>query len=515
MLIAPWLLLALGNGHDLGQQVSHDLAPGQGVTYWLPSSDGKTVFYAVTEEGFAGGQWFRASSDGSQDALALTDPLPLDRTVNRGQISSDGNWLAYTCDKDTVGQIEIYCVPTDGSRAVVKLNPSLAPTEDVNQYYFLFTPDASRVVFRVGFGVGAMYSARPDGSEPAALLTTAPFLFQITSDSQRVVFQHGPVYSVAADGSSPPVELSDANASEVYLSPDGRRVVFEAVTFPDPEFATHWIYSVRVDGSEEPILLFDPVQSDPTLSPEVQISADSRWVVQRTDVSPFPNELHGARIDGSAPAIRLSDPTTGGGGVHAGFRFTPDGRVVYRYSAVGVPTGIYVAPRDGSSPARRITPLAQYPTPMSVEVANGRVVFGGGVPESPSELLVELYSQAIDGSAPPVRLSPPMVAGGDFNYPTLKISADGEWALYLADQETDQLNELFAVPIDGRARARKLNRPLPAGGLSFAVTPDSKRVLYVAQQDELGTFEICTTELGDPLPFLGESSPLRPGRPIR
>jgi hypothetical protein len=88
------VLLAVAQlGSDLGQQVNHDLAPGQDVNHWLPSPDGKTVFYSVTEDGYAGGTWFRASSDGSQDALALTDPLPTDREFYAVQVSPDESWL--------------------------------------------------------------------------------------------------------------------------------------------------------------------------------------------------------------------------------------------------------------------------------------------------------------------------------------------------------------------------------------------------------------------------------------
>jgi hypothetical protein len=55
--------------------------------------------------------------------------------------------------------------------------------------------------------------------------------------------------------------------------------------------------------------------------------------------------------------------------------------------------------------------------------------------------------------------------------------------LYLADQTTDTVNELFSVPSAGGTPV-KLNGTLVPGGdvLSHQCSPNSSRVLYVADQ---------------------------------
>ena len=64
------------------------------------------------------------------------------------------------------------------------------------------------------------------------------------------------------------------------------------------------------------------------------------------------------------------------------------------------------------------------------------------------------------------------------------ISPDSARVVYLADQDTDTLNELWSVPLSG-GTVTKLNRTLVAGGdvQAFLISPDSDSVVYGADQD--------------------------------
>src|ERR1700752_2513364 len=174
------LLLAFGLfGNDLGQRVNHHLAPGEDVSRTLLSPDGTRAYYEVLQPGFGGGQLFSVSVDGSQDAFELTDPLGPDRRFYALQLGADGNRIAYTADQDTAGKWELYTASTDGSKDVVKLNLPLAPGVTVYPGYFRFTPDGSRVVFRLSNSV--VYGAPADGSAPAVQLSgNTNGLFEIT-----------------------------------------------------------------------------------------------------------------------------------------------------------------------------------------------------------------------------------------------------------------------------------------------------------------------------------------------
>jgi hypothetical protein len=66
------------------------------------------------------------------------------------------------------------------------------------------------------------------------------------------------------------------------------------------------------------------------------------------------------------------------------------------------------------------------------------------------------------------------------------LSPDGQYVLYRADQDTDNVSELYSVPSAGPASAGvKLNGVLVADGdvhSGFQVSPDSGRVVYMADQ---------------------------------
>jgi Tol biopolymer transport system component len=105
-----------------------------------------------------------------------------------------------------------------------------------------------------------------------------------------------------------------------------------------------------------------------------------------------------------------------------------------------------------------------------------------------------------------IKLNPSLVAGGAVL--DAQLTPDGNRVVYLADQETNGVAELYTVPATGGA-ATKLNRPLVAGGAvhGFNITPNGSRVVFLADQDVSGVIEIYSvpvaggvvTRLNDPL----------------
>jgi hypothetical protein len=104
----------------------------------------------------------------------------------------------------------------------------------------------------------------------------------------------------------------------------------------------------------------------------------------------------------------------------------------------------------------------------------------------------ELYSRAIDGLGALVKLNGTLAAGGGAG--SFRISPDSARVVYRADQDTDGIDELYSRAIDGSGAVVKLNGAPATGGvdLSFAVTPDSKVVTYIANQDGVA-FELWAT----------------------
>ena len=108
----------------------------------------------------------------------------------------------------------------------------------------------------------------------------------------------------------------------------------------------------------------------------------------------------------------------------------------------------------------------------------------------------ELFSVPIEGGQP-IKLNPPLAPDGDVSsLPYIGISPDNSLAIYTADQESDEVFELYSVPIEG-GPVVKLNAPLvPGGAVShYQISSDSSRVVYAADQETDGVFELYSASL--------------------
>lgn len=92
-----------------------------------------------------------------------------------------------------------------------------------------------------------------------------------------------------------------------------------------------------------------------------------------------------------------------------------------------------------------------------------------------SVALAPCLALAVD---PPVKVNGTVVSGGNIQFGS--ISPDGNWVVYVGDQDQDGIAELFSVPLHGGAPVT-LNPPLPSGrrvSTDFAITADSRRVVF-------------------------------------
>jgi Tol biopolymer transport system component len=126
-------------------------------------------------------------------------------------------------------------------------------------------------------------------------------------------------------------------------------------------------------------------------------------------------------------------------------------------------------------------------TEASIKLSGGNIspdgkwvvyIAGGSNPQG----LGYLFSAPTDGSTPPVRLSSgdPIVSSLLTNL-SFAITSDSRYVVYTAPQDTAGVFELYRVPIAGGA-AVKLNGPLAAGSqiLDFTLSPDNRYVVYRA-----------------------------------
>jgi hypothetical protein len=105
------------------------------------------------------------------------------------------------------------------------------------------------------------------------------------------------------------------------------------------------------------------------------------------------------------------------------------------------------------------------------------------------------------------KLNPPLVAGGNV-LPGVAFSADGTKVLYRADQDVVGQFDLYAVAIATPGASVKVNGALVAGGevsRVFALNTNGSRATYVADQDTDDVDELYTVDL----------SAATPGTPVK
>ncbi len=129
-----------------------------------------------------------------------------------------------------------------------------------------------------------------------------------------------------------------------------------------------------------------------------------------------------------------------------------------------------------------------------ISTDNSRVVYRA---DQDTDEVFELYSVPLTGGTV-TKLNNPMVSGGDIYFNNFLISPDNSTVVYIADQDTDGVAELYSVPIGG-GTVTKLNDPLVNGGqvsFPFSISPDNSTVVYTADQDTDNEIELYSVPLG-------------------
>ena len=125
-------------------------------------------------------------------------------------------------------------------------------------------------------------------------------------------------------------------------------------------------------------------------------------------------------------------------------------------------------------------------TPFRISPNSEQVVY---VADQRSNGLFELFTVPIAGGTAQ-RISGDLPTDGDVGatsiIPDFLISSDSARVVYIADQNIDGQREIFSVPIDGGTPVR-LNSELASPGrdvVDYQISPDGQRVVYLADQNE-------------------------------
>lgn len=262
--------------------------------------------------------------------------------------------------------------------------------------------------------------------------------------------------------------MVNGDVTRFVITPDGQTVIF---TTNERVPGLLELYRVSINGGEAMRLSTELTSTKHFV--DFKITSDGQWVIYSAsfpqDVNyPYDQKaIYRHPIDDSQPSVRLSQ------------ELSPDSRIMY-YGFQVSSDGQYVVYRVCSS-------------------------------------YCEIFSASVDGSSPPVKLNKALPNGGTiWEY---RISPNGQSVVYIGEQDTPGVTEIYSVPIEGPASAvKKLNSPLIAGGNVnpswFSITPTSEWVLYYADQDVDGVTNLYSTPIDGNSPSIQLNLPPDPGQPL-
>lgn len=465
----------------------------------------------------------------------LDNPEAIAGDVTNYRVSPDGEFGVYIADATDAGVLELHSVQFS-SGTVTKLNAPLAPGGDVVR--FQIAPDSSRVVYEADQDVRdvvELYSVPIAGGLPTKLngelveggnigrpsFRTGFPHFAISQDSTQVVYladqETDEVFELfgvpLSGGSSTKLNGALTSGGDVNLgfqvSPDSSRVVYVANQDSANSFE---LYSAPLSGGGS-TKLNDALASGGNVAADgfeifevFRISPDSNRVVYLADQETNDvTELFSVPLAGGG-STKVSGALTDGGdvgreGFFTGrgdfgvFRISPDSsRVVYLADQlVDGKFELFSGPILGGEVVKLNGDLTSFGTVKAgfeVSPDSARVVYRA---DQESLGVNELYSVPLAGGDE-TRLNGDLVTGGSVDFtapflldePLFTIAPDSSRVIYLADQETEGVQELFSTPLTG-GDSVKLNGELPEGGeVDFRVrgiSPSSSTVVYRADQN--------------------------------
>ena len=280
-------------------------------------------------------------------------------------------------------------------------------------------------------------------------------------------------------------------------SPDSRHLAFIRSTTSQEQV----LFTVDADGSNL-LEVSGPIVPDGRVF-SFTWSPDSTRLALRMDADTDDVfDVYVVERDGSG-RVQVSGPDLApGAGSFPPLEWSPDGtRVAFtHFNPQPLANELYVSLATGVGGRTRVHPvLATGGNLLSFAWApdGSRIAY---VADQTTDNVIELFTSLPDGTGN-VRASGGLVAGGN-------VKADFAWApdasriAYVADAVTNEVFELFTAVPDGSAAVVKVSGPMVAGGdvgpASFfegapAWSPDAARLAYFADQEVDGQQEVYVT----------------------
>jgi Tol biopolymer transport system component len=517
------LYLAPTNGSAAPIQLTPTNGPLVDASHGLVLSDSWVA--CVAEETPLVSELFSAPFDGSQALAKLSPSLhpgPIQRDVRAFRVLPDGSRALYLVNDDpaVLDDLSLYTVTLTGSPVSTRIHSPvrLDRFSLSDPRGFEITPDGACVVFvepDATTGFEQLFVARTDGSEVPMLLHAGQVDgYEITPDGMSVLFDSAPDnYIVPLDGSAGALAFGPGVEDVFQASPDGQWIVWLR-NFQE-------IWSRRADGSSSALKISGTMPSFGSIlrtneGDYFRVSSDGTRVVYLSDALVDGRaELFVATIDGSSPPVRLNAPLPTGGSVAGDYRISPDSTgVAYRADQETLDrVELFLTPFGGTSTKLSGTtvPGGDVAAQFRFSADGSKVVF---VADRLTNAVHELFATPVDASTAPVKISGSMATGGgvvtSFYHAFFQIEADGEHAVYAADQVRDGVVELFRAPLSGTGPSRRLHQGFGSQadllldlGLTAHLPPaffltGTGHVLFIADANRDESFELFRVPLDGP-----------------
>jgi Tol biopolymer transport system component len=375
------------------------------------------------------------------------------------------------------GAVELCLVDGDAPGVASKLNPALVAGGSVES--FALSPDLSQVAYVADQG----------------------------DDNVSELY----LVDLATPGSSTRLNTNfsaDRDVTEFAFSPDGASIAYIADQEVNGKFELFLVeianpgVSTKLNGTLVPA--DGDVVGGHSFSPDDGTKV--LYAADQEDDGLF--ELYLVDIANPGVSVKVHEDFAATVNLATGFKFSPNGEWIG-----------YMADQDVDG--TRELYLVATDTPGDSEKLNGPLVAGGQLcdfefspdstlvaycAEQDDPLVLELY--LVDVSTPGVsmKLNPPLVAGGEVSAQSYRFGPNSDYVIYRADQDTDEVFELYHVDVTTPGTADKVNGALVAGGdvlgairtPSFRISPDGLGVSYLADQDTNGQVELYGVALSNP-----------------
>ncbi len=405
--------------------------------------------------------------------------------IGGGAGAANSRPVVYIADADTDGINELYLADATMPGAAVKLNAVLVAGGNVTDY-----------------------RANPEGTQVLYLAD------QETDDVFELYLVELATPGVATKINGLLVGGGNVT-SDFAFSPDGTQVVYRADEHVNGVFE---LFLVNLAAPGFAANLSGPLTGGGDVLPGFAFTPDGTRVIYHADeLAGNVNELF--VVDLSLPGVStvLSAPLVGGGDVNPGFIVTPDSsQVIYRADqTVDNQVELYLV--DLATPGVSMT--LSSPLVAGRDVSDGFIISPDGslvayLADQDSNDVFELYVVATATPGVSTRINRNPTSGGDVLQSGFRFSPDSSALAYVADENTNDLVEFFLVELASPAVSIKLNGPLVAGGdisTDFAFTPGGTALIYVADQDTDDVFELYRVERATPGTTVKLNAPLVAG----